>query len=37
MENTRITVEAIITKPLGQVWEKWTLPEHIMKRYVEKI
>ncbi len=31
MGNQRITVETIAKKPISQVWEKWTLPEHIMK------
>ena len=30
MENKSITIEIIINKPIGQVWEKWTLPQHIM-------
>lgn len=30
MENKRITIETIIEKPIDQVWEKWTLPQHIM-------
>lgn len=29
MENKRITIETIVKKPINQVWEKWTLPEHI--------
>jgi uncharacterized protein YndB with AHSA1/START domain len=31
MENKRIIVETIVNKPIDQVWEKWTLPEHIME------
>ncbi len=31
MNNQRITVETIAKKPISLVWEKWTLPEHIMK------
>lgn len=31
MENKSITIETIINKPLVQVWDIWTLPEHIMK------
>ena len=30
MENKIITIETIISKPIDQVWEKWTLPQHIM-------
>ena len=31
MDNQRITVETVVRKPIGQVWEKLTLPAHIMK------
>lgn len=31
MDRQRITVENIVKKPIGQVWEKLTLPEHVMK------
>lgn len=31
MENNYITIETMINKPIGQVWEKWTLPHHIME------
>lgn len=31
MEKKNITIEAIINKPIEQVWEKWTLPQHIME------
>lgn len=31
MDNQRITVETIVQKPINQVWEKLTLPEHVMK------
>ena len=30
MDNQQITIEAIISKPIGEVWEKWSLPEHIV-------
>jgi len=30
MENKRITVETIVQKPIDTVWERWTLPQHIM-------
>ena len=30
MEYKNITIETIINKPIDQVWEKWTLPQHIM-------
>lgn len=30
MGNKRITIETTIKKPIDQVWEKWTLPKHIM-------
>ena len=29
MSKPLITVEAIINKPIDQVWEMWTKPEHI--------
>ena len=28
---TQITVETIVNAPIGQVWDCWTLPEHIMQ------
>jgi uncharacterized protein YndB with AHSA1/START domain len=31
MDNKRITIETVVKKPIGQVWEKLTIPEHIMK------
>lgn len=31
MNNQSITIETVVKKPIGQVWEKWTLPEHVMK------
>jgi len=31
MNNQRITIETVIRKPIDQVWEKFTLPEHIMR------
>ncbi len=31
MENKRITVETIVNKSIDQVWEKWTMPKHIME------
>lgn len=31
MNNQSITIETVVKKPINQVWEKWTLPEHIMK------
>lgn len=31
MENREISVKTIVKRPIVQVWEKWTLPEHIMK------
>lgn len=31
MENNSITIETIIKKPIDQVWEKWTMPKHIME------
>lgn len=31
MKNKKITIETVIQKPIGQVWEKWTLPKHIME------
>lgn len=30
MSNKRITIEAIINKPIESVWESWTLPKHII-------
>jgi uncharacterized protein YndB with AHSA1/START domain len=30
MGNKSITIEAIIKKPIDRVWEKWTLPQHIV-------
>ena len=27
----RITVETVVNKPMNKIWDKWTLPEHIMK------
>jgi uncharacterized protein YndB with AHSA1/START domain len=30
-ENFRITVKTVIEKPVDEVWEKWTNPEHIVK------
>ncbi len=31
MTHNVITIETMVKKPISQVWEKWTLPEHIMK------
>ena len=31
MELKPITVEATINAPIEKVWERWTVPEHIMK------
>lgn len=31
MPNKKITIETVVNRPIGQVWEKWTLPEHIME------
>ena len=31
MEKTRITIETIVNQTIDQVWEKLTLPEHIME------
>jgi uncharacterized protein YndB with AHSA1/START domain len=31
MSKPLITIEAIINKPIDQVWEMWTKPEHITK------
>lgn len=31
MTNKLITIETVVKKPMNQIWEKWTLPEHIMK------
>lgn len=31
MANNSITIETMVNKPINQIWEKWTLPEHIMK------
>jgi uncharacterized protein YndB with AHSA1/START domain len=31
MENTRITVEAIVNAPVEKVWQYWNGPEHITK------
>ncbi len=31
MNNQSITIETVVKKPIDQVWEKWTLPECIMK------
>ena len=30
MANERIIIETSVKKSLDQVWEKWTLPQHIM-------
>ncbi len=30
MTNKFITIETMVTKPMRQIWEIWTLPEHIM-------
>lgn len=30
MDSQKITIEAIVNKPIADVWEKWTLPQHIM-------
>jgi len=30
-ENFRITVKAEVGKPLEEVWEKWTSPEHVVR------
>jgi uncharacterized protein YndB with AHSA1/START domain len=31
MAYNSITIETMVRKPISQIWEKWTLPEHIMK------
>lgn len=31
MNNVKITIETTVKKPINQVWEKWTLPQHIMQ------
>lgn len=31
MEYKSITIETIVNRSIDQVWEKWTLPQHIMK------
>lgn len=31
MEHKKIKIETIVKKPIDQVWEKWTLPQHIME------
>lgn len=31
MSKPVITIEAIVNKPIGTVWESWTKPEHITK------
>jgi uncharacterized protein YndB with AHSA1/START domain len=33
MENKNITVSATITAPIENVWNYWTLPEHITQWY----
>ena len=30
MTNKSITIETIVKKPISQIWDKYTLPEHIM-------
>ena len=30
MEDNQITIETIITAPIGKVWASWTKPEHII-------
>lgn len=30
-QDKRITIETIVSKPVDQVWEMWTLPIHIMQ------
>ena len=29
--NTKITVEITVSKPIEKIWEFWTLPTHIMQ------
>lgn len=31
MHDKRITIETIVVKPIDEVWEKWTLPKHIIE------
>lgn len=31
MPNNKITIEAIVNKPINEVWGKYTVPEHIMQ------
>jgi hypothetical protein len=37
MGNERITIETFVKKPIDQVWEKRTLPKHIVDKYSLKI
>jgi uncharacterized protein YndB with AHSA1/START domain len=30
MENKKIAIETSIKKPIDIIWERWTLPQHIM-------
>lgn len=30
MENNTITIQTRVNKPLAEVWQKWTQPEHII-------
>lgn len=30
MSHQKITVETTVNKPIDPVWEKWTVPQHIM-------
>jgi uncharacterized protein YndB with AHSA1/START domain len=31
MPDNRITIETIVNKPIKEVWEKYTVPKHIME------
>lgn len=31
MENNKITIQALVKGKIDQVWEKWTLPQHIVE------
>ncbi|MDF2987141.1 MAG: putative activator of Hsp90 ATPase 1 family protein [Eubacterium sp.] len=31
MDNRKITIKTLVKKPIQQVWELWTLPEHIVE------
>lgn len=31
MPDNRITIETIVNKPINEVWEKYTVPKHIME------